>query len=55
MLDTNAHYTTDIPYTYWQEKVNNGVFYNSKSSANQPFARNNEFLKNENSFAYFTG
>ena len=49
LIDTNAHYTKDIPYSYWQEKLNSGAFYNSKPNpnSNTAFARNNEFLKAE--------
>lgn len=49
LLDTNAHYTKDVPYSYWQEKLNSGCFYNSKADPNSTsaFARNNEFLKKE--------
>jgi len=47
LIDMNAHYTSDIPYSYWQEKVNTGAFYNSKPGANShtAFAKNNDFLK----------
>lgn len=54
LLDTNAHYSKDIPYSYWQEKANSGCFYNSKAdpAAKTQFGKNNEFLKSE--FKHFT-
>jgi hypothetical protein len=39
-------YVTAQPYTFWQEKVNDGAYYASKATGdNVPFSRNNDFLK----------
>jgi len=39
-------YVTAQPYTFWQEKVNDGVHYGSKQTNDTaPFTRNNDFLK----------
>jgi len=39
-------YVTAQPYTFWQEKVNDGAYYVSKQTGDHaPFTRNNDFLK----------
>ena len=49
LIDKNVHYSKDIPYSYWQEKVNSGAFYKSVSNndAATSFNKNNKFLKEE--------
>lgn len=45
LVDPTKHYSQDIPYTFWVEKQNQGVFYNSKiTDPGHAFTRNNDFL-----------
>lgn len=47
LVNTEVHYSKDVPMTYWVEKLNHGNFYKSTHSANEQtaFAKNNSFLK----------
>jgi len=44
-VDTSVGYERAQPVTFWREKLEEGSIYMSKSSNQQPFAKNNEFLK----------
>lgn len=45
LIDTSVGYERQEPVTFWREKLEDGTFYHSKAGGNQPFAKNNEFLK----------
>lgn len=48
LVDNNVHYSKDVPYSYWQEKLESGAFYMSEKGGGQgSFAKNNKFLKEE--------
>jgi len=46
-------YVTAQPYTFWQEKQNEGAFYGSKPTNEQAnFTRNNDFLKTFHNYSH---
>jgi len=46
-------YVNAQPYTFWQEKANDGAYYASKATNdNAPFAKNNDFLKTYSNYTH---
>lgn len=39
------HYSKQVPITFYTEKLNDGTFYKTEGSAQNPFGKNTGFVK----------
>lgn len=53
LVDTNVGYEREEPITFWREKLQDGTYYMSRTGPNQPFAKNNDFLKSFKHYKHY--